>query len=80
MSKQIYHFVKCPGSTVQRCRCKIKLEITDKDYGKKVAVKCPECDVEFTTTLVRPVERPKNDDDSDPISDFLGIKWPFSKK
>lgn len=73
LNDKIYHLVKCPGSPIQRCRYKVQLEITEKDYGKKVRTKCPECEVEFTVTLVRPIKPDEN-----PIDGFLGgLKWPF---
>lgn len=49
-----YRLIKCPGSTTQRCTYTIRIKVTEKQYGKKGEVRCPKCDVTFTTVIHAP--------------------------
>ena len=43
-----FRHVQCPG-----CFIKLRLVISEKNYGKKIEITCPECKTKCRTTIPR---------------------------
>jgi uncharacterized protein YbaR (Trm112 family) len=80
MEEKGFRIVQCP-----ECKCKLRLKITEKQYGKTLEVTCPKCKTKCRTKIPVPADlgekapAPK-DPSVDSFKDLFGDLFKTSDK
>ncbi len=73
-----FRLVKCPGLD---CPVTLRLNVSEKNYGKTIEATCPRCGAKCRTTIPKPAEKPQVKPPVEPFNfrDFSDLSDLFGK-